>query len=775
MEPFGIGANVLTFVLLGIKSAKTIHSILSAVEDGPRIVQQTADDILQLHWILEQLRQSPFTTNDDALKGQLRLCVEQLCSLARAVERLQISPSLGISGRLWKRLRTIISEKDLSVIGAQIARQVNILGLRLNVFSSNSIDQSRVGGVELLHMVDTLGKSMNEQHNAQNTRITNLEENIFSSLDTCESNTKAELSSIQQCIGATSSISTQKLDEIHTLLRELKYSMIPALSQHSSTGVKVYREAGGGSPNALPADSYSLNGRLSVCEEMRDSIDRLCELVQEKGRCIDTYADDDDQANRIYEDLQTLLKSVRKQYVSACQMKANISTTEAQAVAHQPFYDDLHRFGRSFGQGELFINQEVKKRNGFPPGKAHQIHRTFDEIYVGIGTVSLMVKKRNGSRANDLEAHSCFQKRHPIDYTMLFTFIPDHRHRQDLNMVVASTVQEEFPNSSVASISRLMVNRVLPAKSWVFQLVREGRLQELQELLKNGEASLRDHDEYGASLLFYATQQPEMCKFLIDSGLDVDHVAEDTGINGFSSSKPICSLQLELNDFDMESEELTRVNQCRRLLLEAGADPTIDLDSVSAPFLEMVALDGDSESVRVAWKSESTRSFVDVNKYSWKHRGSPLLLRCEGIGGGLERGAFSQLFDIGLSIHDRDDEDRTCLHIALENASPRPPRFVQDLEAIKYLVEEGADPYATDYNRRTVSDAAYTAFSSSDEPTSYPGDLWDSVLQSCGYEIEQFRLGYPRVSRYTKYYRRQDFEELWRGREDCCPYWNDTI
>ena len=69
-------------------------------------------------------------------------------------------------------------------------------------------------------------------------------------------------------------------------------------------------------------------------------------------------------------------------------------------------------------------------------------------------------------------------------------------------MLVASSLQREVFKGNVSSISSLTVNRVLPAVSRIFRLVEEGRIVEFQEMLREGQASLRDHDEYGASLLF---------------------------------------------------------------------------------------------------------------------------------------------------------------------------------------------------------------------------------------------------------------------------------
>ena len=101
-----------------------------------------------------------------------------------------------------------------------------------------------------------------------------------------------------------------------------------------------------------------------------------------------------------------------------------------------------------------------------------------------------------------------------------------------------------------SAIPHLLVYNVLPADSPVFSIVQGGRLREFQALLREGKASLRDQDEYGASLLFvslpfyrhceianriaqYANKQPEMCRYLIQSGADVNHVANRQGIQGW--------------------------------------------------------------------------------------------------------------------------------------------------------------------------------------------------------------------------------------------------
>ena len=86
------------------------------------------------------------------------------------------------------------------------------------------------------------------------------------------------------------------------------------------------------------------------------------------------------------------------------------------------------------------------------------------------------------------------------EVTTSISFIPSKR--QALQQMVRITSRQSFRGDGVlSSIPILEVNRVLPAESPVFSIVREGRLDDFIALLRNGRASLKDHDEYGASLL----------------------------------------------------------------------------------------------------------------------------------------------------------------------------------------------------------------------------------------------------------------------------------
>jgi len=62
---------------------------------------------------------------------------------------------------------------------------------------------------------------------------------------------------------------------------------------------------------------------------------------------------------------------------------------------------------------------------------------------------------------------------------------------------------------TLQAIPRLSYSKILPNHIPVFQVVRDGQLKELKEMLMLGEVSLRDHDQFSASLLFVS---PSPCR-----------------------------------------------------------------------------------------------------------------------------------------------------------------------------------------------------------------------------------------------------------------------
>ena len=74
-------------------------------------------------------------------------------------------------------------------------------------------------------------------------------------------------------------------------------------------------------------------------------------------------------------------------------------------------------------------------------------------------------------------------------------------HRQPRRAFKVHIRQTYRDDGIFSGIPHLSVHNVLPMDSPVFEIVRQGRLEEFQALLQEGKASLRDQDEHGASLL----------------------------------------------------------------------------------------------------------------------------------------------------------------------------------------------------------------------------------------------------------------------------------
>lgn len=116
MEAVGVGANVLAFVVLGLKCTKMMYTTLDAVKDGPPSLDRLARNVFQLHQLLERLLQSRAAANDDAMANCLRLCADELKPMAASIEALQSRLEQLKAGRLWKRLKIFIKEASLDRI-----------------------------------------------------------------------------------------------------------------------------------------------------------------------------------------------------------------------------------------------------------------------------------------------------------------------------------------------------------------------------------------------------------------------------------------------------------------------------------------------------------------------------------------------------------------------------------------------------------------------------------------------------------------------------------
>ncbi|KAI1410600.1 ankyrin [Hypoxylon sp. FL1857] len=778
MEAIGAGANLLAFVLFALKSAKTAYETLSAIKDGPQIVKQVANTVNQLCWILENIKESRVSAEDVSLLGHLRICREDLELAASWIEKLQISSIERQSGRLWRRLKCFLSEKDLERFNTQLIGHVTTLNLRLQGTSSNIVHELRHDHVQFEQTIGALSETVQTQTCVQETNFSSLRQGISDALNTQSETIRTGLDTLHGSIAALTSMSQPQGQSMLDLLQEIKGLIITSTQPNQAYAAESSCAESILSP-ASPSESRNQE-TTDEDTELIDSIDRLCDLVHDKGRIIDTYSDDNEESRGIIQNLQTILQSAseRGQVI-------NWNTTHSKPgeSSKEEFKRISRRFERAFDQYRIAVNQGVTIRK-CSSDKVMKRIRGYQEIRMKVGTLALMFdhckwskKAVNPGRDLSEDAHS--------DYTISCTFLPDDPRR--FHMLVGSTFQREIERGAVSSISRLAVNRVLPPESRVFKVVLDGDLHELQRMLRDGEASLRDHDEDGASLLSYSMLQPTVCKYLLENGLDVDHVIwgdpyTDTNTDTNVTRHPWCALQLSVGCMVSRPDDIDtflRIQSFCRILLEAGADPTLDVGELGS-FLSMASILGSPELKRLAWNPELTGYAASIKTFTEK--GVPLLLFLlrHGLGDNLE--GYKELLNLGADIHARDPEFRTCLHLYFKkpplfidsHEHRRKKQFMRAFKTLEMLIERGADPQACDSNGDSVSDYAYDAGRAS-LMGSCVGDLWDSVLQSSGREISEFRTqDCPRIAIYNSRYSRNDFEFLWKGREHLCPYWDDS-
>ncbi|KAJ4266220.1 hypothetical protein NW762_004201 [Fusarium torreyae] len=630
MEALGAAASITQFALLSLKCVKEVHNTLSAIKDGPAIVQLVASNFLLLQDILERLVQSPAASANPALDGHIRQCIQNVCSRAEPIAQLQATPGDRSAGRFWKRLKIIVSESDLNRIRSELNQLVTILNLRLCGLSSNAIYELKDETQQIRQQMYSMGLSLNSQFDAQTADLLSIENNISNNYNNGHKDLQASLSLIQQTIDSTSSISASDTASMVSLLNQIKDHVAPDCKNSNKATITTNSDR---EPATCEPNNY-------VDQTMFESIDRLCSLIDEKRDAVDVYAEDDGQVESVIDDLQTMLKAVRR----------------GQGHAFDDLFEKgIRRFGRSFGHGELSINSK-------------------------------------------------------------------------------------------------------------------SRLEELRRMLQNGDASLRDHDENGASLLFYSTRQPEMCKFLLDEGLDADHVAYKETCGYLDEYRPrYHCLQLD-TDRPEGTEENVRINACRRLLLTAGADPTYEEenDCGRLSFLEDIArFSSDPEVIDLIWRSGLISPFATFQNWRFE-ADSPFLLAFRKDSGGPLIGKLRQFLSLGADIGDRTSEGETCLHLLFSHFT------YAELDDVVFLLEQGADPDAEDHYDISISELAYDKkYYRHGGLLGYPGDVWDAALHVCGYDTAQFRSYRRRRPRYDFKYTREGFEKLWKGREGQCPYWDD--
>ncbi|KAF5609931.1 uncharacterized protein FSUBG_3712 [Fusarium subglutinans] len=526
----------------------------------------------------------------------------------------------------------------------------------------------------------------------------------------------------------TATQSTQILD----LLQQLKQD-ISALQTTNTATLIAEEDSSSTSARVTEVDDEEMD--CSPDTSLDDSINRLMRLLEKKPCVVES-----DDSEELLKDIEHLLECIRNdaepvESEGACQncsqdvskelkLMTNIILSSPSMMINQT---EATRFWRPAGE-QLLISQKPKRK----------AFETDD----GVITVTTAKRRRKASSESETENAKNEAKG---DFLAKLTYMS----KRTKKMLSLSVNQRQLLFSSFSSmLPSIVVCNIKPKDSPVFDIARNGSVQDLLKLIEGGEAHIHDHDAYGWSLLHHSVGNLPVLKFLIKQGLDVDEVADQSDCDS-----QITPSHLSLNHGREHYEAL----------LHAGADITLSVRK-RVDVMRFLT-DGDTEDgcIRMEQTIYISPFARDTSIHSEYHDLIPTAHRQIQF-------LTKQGYDINGTVH-----GRTSLHWLMIKECDWIEYMPEYMDLLMFVLENGGDPYATDDNGYLASHYAYNATCEADYLFCHSarGDLWDAALTYFGYDILETRRHYPRKARYTHGYTRGDFEKLWHGREGDCPYWDD--
>ncbi|KAK6072205.1 ankyrin repeat protein [Seiridium cupressi] len=682
------GASIIAFVTIGLQSIKTIYTVISAVKDGPSKLSDLMMAIGSLMSILEHLQNNP-----------------RLRPLPRT-SSTDFAPSIeectGVMKRFEDQVRKLqITDKETR--RGKIWKRLKFVFQEDDIPYIISIITNAMQTLTLhfdIHQVAALSE-VSAQQSEIRTDLAGISMGILQS-SAQHTELVAKQSEALHILGT--------MDTNVTLIRDATLTQTDLASELASLKSELVQTMQKQFTEAITHHEYrevnSTHKRKSITRShssiVSKQLERLNRIVGEEPRII-SGLDTENISNAI----EKLTRAVLKTWFDPDSYIDYVCTRRIWTSD----------WTRQFKQ--LMAN-----------------FTTADSIYFNM--------KRPGSAINQPDRVTI------IDKTIVALLVPGKSSAGRL--LKASFIKTNFPEmrGQLNLAPTISVYRIVPNTSNIFHYIREGDLYGLQQSLRSGEASLRDRDEFGTSLLHYASAfaRLNICKFLIDHGADVDDVAlwRDYGRDYLASPLRLAT--------GAPGEKIDWA--CSQLLLRGGADPSIAYAAHHA------LLQGAAEPTRILLSSG--QPLIDIHTESYNGLS---LFGIAMMNIGFEK--LKLILDSGGKINNVDDSGPAALHeLMVQIRMYR--TWHEESEIIQNMIRHGADVFAT-WQGKSCSAIAYK----NKEQGSYAGDLWDMALASMGYDISQFRIGFPHHANYTVRYTLSMFKDFWEGMESKCPYYYQAI
>ncbi|KAF5716073.1 hypothetical protein FMUND_6524 [Fusarium mundagurra] len=536
----------------------------------------------------------------------------------------------------------------------------------------------------------------------------------------------------------TATQSTQILD----LLQQLKED-ISALQTTNTASLIADEESPSTSARVTELDDEEMD--CSSDTSLDESIDRLMRLLEKKPCVVES-----DDSEELLKDIEHLLECIRKDSESvksggACQNCQPDISKELKLMEHIILSStsmminqtEATKFWRP--AGEMLLISPERKRKAF-------------ETDDGVITVTTAKRRRKPPSEGENEKAKNKSRR---DFLAKLTYTS--KISKKMLSLTVNQGQLLF-NRFSSMLPSIVVCNIKPQDSLVFDIARNGSIQDLLKLIEGGEANIHDHDAYGWSLLHHSVGNLPVLKFLIKQGLDVDEVADQPDYDGQITPSHI---------------SLGHGREHYEALLHAGADITLSVNRWVG-VLKVLA-DRNAED---SWIRLEQTIYTSPFAYDGSHDLIPWV--CSDSHESLfsephqARRRIQFLIKQGYNINGTF-EGKTSLHYLMIKDCLWIEYMPEYMDLLMFVLENGGDPYATDDDGYLASHYAYSVTCEADYLFCHSarGDHWDAAMTYFGYDILETRRHYPRRARYTYGYTRRDFEKLWRGREYDCPYWDD--
>jgi len=125
------------------------------------------------------------------------------------------------------------------------------------------------------------------------------------------------------------------------------------------------------------------------------------------------------------------------------------------------------------------------------------------EIQMAHGNIRVVTNNRRYSAVSDSSQDEGVARQTAIEFTASVRSIINHPQFQAI--VDVRFHQNVMPHGYYSISPSISVGMVLPDDSPVFSLVRNGDIEGLLSLFRQGKASIRDHNSFGTPLLFVSS------------------------------------------------------------------------------------------------------------------------------------------------------------------------------------------------------------------------------------------------------------------------------